>query len=73
LSNDLRRVMCERWKIAPTRVRQIYNGVDIQKFTPAIAARRDLLPLDLQGEGLFVVGTVGRVQAVKDQATLLRA
>ena len=73
LSNDLRRVMCERWKIAPTRVQQIYNGVDTQKFTPALSARRDLLPLDLQGEGLFIVGTVGRVQAVKDQATLLRA
>ncbi len=73
LSNDLYRVMCERWRIAPTRVQQIYNGVDTQKFTPAQSARRDLLPLSLQGENLFIVGTVGRVQAVKDQATLLRA
>ena len=82
LSNDLRRVMCERWQIAPLRVRQIYNGVDTQKFTPSMpstrstrstSARHDLLPLDLQAEGLFIVGTVGRVQAVKDQATLLRA
>jgi sugar transferase (PEP-CTERM/EpsH1 system associated) len=73
LSNDLHRVMCECWRIAPTRVQQIYNGVDTQKFTPAQSARRDLLPLNLQGEGLFIVGTVGRVQAVKDQATLLRA
>lgn len=88
LSNDLCRVMCERWRIAPTRIQQIYNGVETQKFTPpkqlmqprqpmqempAIAVRRGLLPPDFQGEGLFIVGTVGRVQAVKDQATLLRA
>jgi sugar transferase (PEP-CTERM/EpsH1 system associated) len=85
LSNDLHRVMCERWKIAPARVQQIYNGVDTQKFAPPALktqqtqtqtqtpAQREMLPLDLQSEGLFIVGTVGRVQAVKDQATLLRA
>ena len=73
LSDDLRRVMCKHWGIAVTRVRQIYNGVDTDKFTPTLPIRRDLLPAELQGTNLFIVGTVGRIQPVKDQATLLRA
>lgn len=73
VSLDLGRVMREHWGIAGSRIRQIYNGVDTARFRPAEPRRHELLPQALQGEGLFVVGTVGRVQPVKDQATLLRA
>lgn len=48
--------------VAADRITQIYNGVDLGRF---------VLPERTAGE--FVVGTVGRLQAVKDQATLLRA
>jgi sugar transferase (PEP-CTERM/EpsH1 system associated) len=48
--------------VAPGRITQIYNGVDLGRF---------VLPVRTGGD--FVVGTVGRLQAVKDQATLLRA
>lgn len=48
--------------VARSRITQIYNGVDVRRFSPAARAADS-----------FVVGTVGRLQAVKDQATLLRA
>ncbi len=59
--------------IASRRIDQVYNGVDISRFVPAVPPRRDLLPANLQGDHLVVLGTVGRARAVKDQATLLRA
>lgn len=73
VSQDLRRLMIEEWGLPGGRIRQIYNGVDTDHFRPCAARRRDLLPESMSGEGLFVVGTVGRLQPVKDQATLLRA
>lgn len=74
VSRDLERLMAERWGAPSRLIRQIYNGVDIGRFRPAQAeAERRLLPAELQAPDLFVIGTVGRLQAVKDQATLLRA
>ena len=73
VSQDLRRLMVERWGIKGGRVTQIYNGVDTTSFYPIEPKRHGLLPHALQGDGLFVVGAVGRIQTIKDQATLLRA
>ncbi len=73
VSQDLRRLMTEQWGIPAAKVRQIYNGVDIDRFTIALLDRYEAFPEALRGDNLFVVGTVGRVQAIKDQATLLRA
>lgn len=73
VSHDLRRLMTEQWGLAAERVRQIYNGVDTDSFLPAPQRPQDLLPAALRGPGLFIVGTVGRVRPIKDQATLLRA
>ena len=73
VSEDLRRLMVARWGVPAGRVEQIYNGVDLSRFEPVPRPRRDLLPPALvTGDG-WLVGTVGRLQAVKDQATLLRA
>lgn len=73
VSHDLKRIMSEQWGIAADRIRQIYNGVDTDRFKPAQPPRHELMPVDKQGSQLFVIGTIGRVQPVKDQATLLRA
>ena len=73
VSEDLRRLMSEQWGVAASRVTQIYNGVDTERFSPTTPRRHELLPQALQGAGLFVIGAVGRVQPIKDQATLLRA
>jgi sugar transferase (PEP-CTERM/EpsH1 system associated) len=55
------------------RVTQIYNGVDIQRFQPRHGPRPALGPEGFAPPQALVVGTVGRMQAVKDQLTLVRA
>jgi sugar transferase (PEP-CTERM/EpsH1 system associated) len=72
VSRDIERYLVHRVGIAPARVQQLYNGVDTARFQPA-ARNRAMLPEGFAGAGALVVGTVGRLQPVKDQATLLRA
>jgi sugar transferase (PEP-CTERM/EpsH1 system associated) len=72
VSRDLERYLIQRVGIAARGVTQIYNGVDTERFSPA-AAKPALLPASLAAGDVVVIGTVGRIQAVKDQATLLRA
>lgn len=73
VSRHLQRYLVQRVGIAESRITHICNGVDTVRFAPAAERPLVLLPPHLRGEPLFVVGTVGRAQAVKDQATLLRA
>jgi len=73
VSKDLERYLIRRVGVAARRVTQIYNGVDTERFAPAADKPTGLLPASLAGTDLVVIGTVGRIQAVKDQATLLRA
>ena len=73
LSEDLERYLIEKVGVAPQRLTQIYNGVDTELFRPA-QPRRALLPVaDFAAPGTVVIGTVGRMEAVKDQLTLVRA
>ena len=73
LSNDLDQYMQCRVQVPVERITQIYNGVDATKFKPASgsASRPDGWPFLPQRH--WVVGTVGRMQQVKDQPTLARA
>jgi len=73
VSKDLQRYLVERVGIAPGRIRQIYNGVDTERFCPLAGAARAALPPGFAQDDAVVIGTVGRLQQVKDQATLLRA
>jgi sugar transferase (PEP-CTERM/EpsH1 system associated) len=52
------------------RIEQIYNGVDAEKFHPRGSLGDEP---SFAGAAKFVIGTVGRMQAVKDQVTLARA
>ena len=54
-------------------ISQIYNGVDVDRFHPRQGSRSEVLPKDFSSLDLFLVGTVGRLQTVKDQVTLVRA
>ncbi|PYV91326.1 MAG: TIGR03088 family PEP-CTERM/XrtA system glycosyltransferase [Acidobacteria bacterium] len=54
------------------RLTQIYNGVDSRRFHPR-AAPRNSFGHGFCSERKFVIGSVGRMQAVKDQLTLVRA
>lgn len=73
VSRDLEQWLVGTVGVAPTRVRQIYNGVDQDIFHPRTGGRPDLAPAGFVPPGGLVVGTVGRLAAVKDQATLVRA
>ncbi|MGE0823687.1 MAG: TIGR03088 family PEP-CTERM/XrtA system glycosyltransferase [Candidatus Binatia bacterium] len=73
VSNDLANWLRCTVKIPDARVSQIYNGVDIGRFAPASGQRRTLAPEGFLPPRPFIVGTVGRMQTVKDQMTLVRA
>jgi sugar transferase (PEP-CTERM/EpsH1 system associated) len=73
LSRDLERYLVDKIGVAPQRLTQIYNGVDTELFHPARPQRTALPVADFAGAGTVVIGTVGRMQAVKDQLTLVRA
>ena len=72
VSRDLAQWLETDVGIKPGKIRQIYNGVDHERFS-AVAADPSLAPAGFLGHDSFVVGTVGRLAAVKDQATLLCA
>jgi sugar transferase (PEP-CTERM/EpsH1 system associated) len=73
VSRDIARWLIDSVRVPPRRVRQIYNGVDTVRFSPAEEGTvRPDLPWR-ESESLTVIGTVGRLEAVKDVGTLLRA
>jgi sugar transferase (PEP-CTERM/EpsH1 system associated) len=73
LSQDLERYLVDKIGVAPHRLTQIYNGVDTQLFHPALPRHGPLPVPGFAGRDTVVVGTVGRMEAVKDQVTLVRA
>ena len=73
LSKDLGSYLEAKIGVPSQRITQIYNGVNCSEFRPC-SADRDPLPQDgFAPAGTFVIGTVGRMQAVKDQVNLTRA
>jgi sugar transferase (PEP-CTERM/EpsH1 system associated) len=60
-------------RIRPDRVTQIYNGVDSKKFRPRTGKRDDVLPAGFLRANSLVVGTIGRMQTVKNQLMLVHA
>jgi sugar transferase (PEP-CTERM/EpsH1 system associated) len=89
LSRDLESWLVERIGIPARKVTQIYNGVDASRFHPAAAAvpasghfipaaGHFVPPAPISGCPFnrpehWLVGTVGRMQTVKDQTLLARA
>ena len=71
LSKDLERYLREAIGVPQERITQIYNGVDIDLFHSSPDGREAIGPYS--DPGYFIVGTVGRMQPVKDQVTLVRA
>jgi sugar transferase (PEP-CTERM/EpsH1 system associated) len=73
LSRDLQRYLTGTVGVPDARVAQIYNGVDSDRFHPRRGARPALAGCPFSAPGLWLVGAVGRMQAVKDPTTLARA
>jgi sugar transferase (PEP-CTERM/EpsH1 system associated) len=72
LSKDLEGYLVDAIGIPSARVTRIVNGVDTEAFTPEGALQR-LAGCPFDRDGAFVFGTVGRLQAVKNQVLLARA
>jgi sugar transferase (PEP-CTERM/EpsH1 system associated) len=79
LSQDLQGYLQRRVGIAPQRIVQIYNGVDVERFAPpppvaqGARARPAIAGCPFTAPQHWLLGTVGRMQTVKDQPLLARA
>lgn len=73
LSKDLEQYLGRDVGVQPERIAQIYNGVDTVRFSPAPNGRARIEGCPFTDEDLWLVGTVGRLQQVKDQVTLAEA
>lgn len=72
LSRDLGEYLTSRVGVASAKVTQIYNGVDAQRFQP-VRTRQPIAGCPFSHPALWLIGTVGRMQGVKDQTILVRA
>ena len=73
LSGQIEDYLTKRVGLAPARIERICNGVDTQRFHPAPGGRALLADGRFNESRFLVIGTVGRLQAVKDQLNLVRA
>jgi sugar transferase (PEP-CTERM/EpsH1 system associated) len=82
LSTDLKRYLHQVIKIKSDKIITICNGVDTEKFKPLEQTRLTITKLSLTqldwinhfiNKKTFVIGTVGRLEKVKDQTNLLDA
>ncbi len=73
LSAELASYLRDGVGVPPARLSHVYNGVDTDIFTPAARGRPAILGCPFTPDRHWLVGTVGRMQPVKDQATLARA
>jgi sugar transferase (PEP-CTERM/EpsH1 system associated) len=73
LSRQIEHYLVDRVGVGAKHVTQIYNGVDTRRFHPADGGRAPIAGSPFESGDLWLVGTAGRLQAVKDQVTLARA
>ncbi len=71
VSNDIKYWLCDVAGIAPDRVQQIYNGVDVQRFNPDGRVAR--LESGARDGKTVIIGTVGRLDRIKNFDVLIRA
>ncbi|MEJ2530070.1 MAG: glycosyltransferase, partial [Gammaproteobacteria bacterium] len=73
VSQDLKGWLHQTIGVAEEKVYQIYNGVDQDRFFPAENKDLGLAPDGFLSDDSIVIGTVGRLAAVKDQTALIAA
>lgn len=73
VSKDLEQWLVNTVGIDRSKVSQIYNGVDMHKFSANKENQPDLTPTSFTEGDPFIVGTVGRMADVKDQISLVAA
>ncbi len=72
LSGDLESYLTEKVGIPERKVRRICNGVDAEIFHP-VAQRQPISGCPFSDQKFWIVGTVGRMQAVKNQTDMVKA
>ncbi|MDH3979104.1 MAG: TIGR03088 family PEP-CTERM/XrtA system glycosyltransferase [Gammaproteobacteria bacterium] len=74
LSQELNDYLGDQVGVAESRLRLICNGVDVERFRPRGGECREaVLPQGFADQDSLLIGSVGRLEAVKDQLTLVRA
>lgn len=73
LSRELECYLRERIGVPSERITHLHNGVDTETFRPARGGREPLPIAGFASADAFVIGTVGRMEAVKDPLNLARA
>lgn len=73
LSRDLDDYLVQKVHVPPSRITQAYNGVDTDRFCPAPGGPQIIDGCPFDPAQHWLVGTVGRMQAVKDQTLLAQA
>ncbi len=72
VSRDLNGWLNREIGIPPSRLETVYNGVDTGRFTPE-GAGREVLPAGFAPPGAIVIGTMGRLDPMKNQLALIEA
>jgi sugar transferase (PEP-CTERM/EpsH1 system associated) len=73
LSKHLEDYLLQRVGVPRRALSQLYNGVDTKRFRPSSSGRDPIAGSPFTDSGLWLIGTVGRLDAVKDQVNLARA
>jgi sugar transferase (PEP-CTERM/EpsH1 system associated) len=73
VSAELERWLIEHVGAAPARVSQISNGVDSVQFHPRLGPPAAVGPAGFMHDNAFVLGSVGRMDEVKNHVTLVEA
>lgn len=73
VSKDLESWLTNTIGVSAKQIKQIYNGVDSHRFYPNKSKHPELEPPKFFDGNTFVIGSVGRMAAVKDYPTLVRS
>jgi sugar transferase (PEP-CTERM/EpsH1 system associated) len=74
LSQELGDYLSHQVGVAESKLRPICNGVDVERFIPGGKKNREaVLPQGFADQDSLLIGCVGRLEAVKDQLTLVQA
>ena len=73
LSQHLSEYLEHQVGVSATSIAQIYNGVDTARFYPATGARASITGCPFQAPDQWLIGSVGRLEGIKDPLNLVRA
>jgi len=73
LSRDLDDYLVQKVRVPKSKITQAYNGVDTERFCPATGGTQTIPGCPFDPTKHWLIGTVGRMQTVKDQTMLAQA